>query len=110
MAGCCLRRTKEMQDKDGNALVPLPPVVINVVRVQLDDATREIYDAIEQESRYLVQNFYANGGHRDDVCGVLHGSKQVLTIHRCLWGSMYLACLQGFVRSRLTVILSPRTI
>lgn len=67
MSSCCLRRTKEMQDKEGKALVPLPPVVINVVRVQLDDATRELYDAVESESRDLVHTFYANGGHRDEL-------------------------------------------
>jgi hypothetical protein len=67
MSSCCLRRTKEMQDKTGQPLIPLPPVVINVVRVQLDEKSREIYDAVESESRELVHNFYANGGHRDDV-------------------------------------------
>jgi len=56
-----------MQDKNGKPLIPLPPVVVNIVRVQLDEKTREIYDAVESESRELVHNFYANGGHRDDV-------------------------------------------
>lgn len=56
-----------MQDKDGNHLVSLPPVVINVVKVELDPETREFYDAVEQESRKVLHDFIASGGNRDQV-------------------------------------------
>lgn len=74
MSSCCLRRTKEMQDKKGNALVPLPPVSINVVRVQLDDKTREFYDSVERVSRRLVQQLVSNGRDRNQVRTVNLGS------------------------------------
>jgi len=67
MSSCCLRRTKEMQDKNGRPLIPLPPVVINVVRVQLDEKSRQIYDDVERESRNLIQNFYGNSGRLEDA-------------------------------------------
>ena len=56
-----------MQDKNGNSLVPLPPVVINVVKVKLDDETRELYDAVEEESRSLVQDLVARGPQNQEV-------------------------------------------
>ena len=93
-----------MQDKDGNALVPLPPVVINVVRVQLDEATREVYNAVERESRQLVQTFYANGGHREDVRLSHVWAVCKLTVCRCPWGSMCSACSQDCVKYLLTAI------
>jgi SWI/SNF-related matrix-associated actin-dependent regulator of chromatin subfamily A3 len=56
-----------MQDKNGNSLVPLPPVVINVVKVKLDDKTREFYDAVEEESRGLVQDLVVRGPQNREV-------------------------------------------
>ncbi|PVF99077.1 hypothetical protein CPB86DRAFT_784078 [Serendipita vermifera] len=67
MNSCCLRRTKEMQDKDGKALVPLPPVTFNVVKVQLDDETRNFYDLVESQVRTLVQEYVTHGGRDDQM-------------------------------------------
>jgi len=68
MSTMCLRRTKEvgwsefwlgllqltfgvqMQDKDGNTLVPLPPVEVTLVRVKLQGKERELYDNIFAEA------------------------------------------------------------
>ena len=41
-----LRRTKDMKTPDGEALVPLPPRVINVEQVQLSQDERDVYDLI----------------------------------------------------------------
>jgi hypothetical protein len=56
-----------MQDKDGKALVPLPPVTFNVVKVQLDEDTRKFYDLVESQVRILVQEYVANGGRESQV-------------------------------------------
>ena len=39
-----------MQDKDGNTLVPLPPVEVTLVRVKLQGKERELYDNIFAEA------------------------------------------------------------
>ncbi|CDO69292.1 hypothetical protein BN946_scf184976.g11 [Trametes cinnabarina] len=55
MSQICIRRTKEMQDKDGNSLVPLPPVEMTMIRVTLSPRERqELYDAVEQLSKQRV--------------------------------------------------------
>ncbi|EKM54585.1 uncharacterized protein PHACADRAFT_197015 [Phanerochaete carnosa HHB-10118-sp] len=54
MSQICIRRTKEMQDSEGNHLVPLPPVDITVVKVSLTDEARELYDAIDIVSKERV--------------------------------------------------------
>nr|OQO27069.1 hypothetical protein B0A51_07410 [Rachicladosporium sp. CCFEE 5018] len=41
-----LRRTKDMKTPDGQALVPLPPRMIDIERVKLSDNEREVYDLI----------------------------------------------------------------
>ncbi|KAJ7178411.1 SNF2 family N-terminal domain-containing protein [Mycena crocata] len=51
----CIRRTKEMQDADGNHLVPLPPVEMVIVRVTLSDEARAMYDEVEQLSKNRVE-------------------------------------------------------
>ncbi|KAG8837816.1 hypothetical protein FRC18_007854 [Serendipita sp. 400] len=67
MSSICIRRTKDMQDKDGKALVPLPPVTFHVVPIQLDEETREFYEAVEEEARGLVQEFVGRGGIRSEM-------------------------------------------
>ncbi|TBU43646.1 SNF2 family N-terminal domain-containing protein [Dichomitus squalens] len=54
MSHICIRRTKEMQDKDGKPLVPLPPVEITMIPVTLTPQAREMYDAVEQLSKERV--------------------------------------------------------
>ncbi|EMD30973.1 hypothetical protein CERSUDRAFT_120235 [Gelatoporia subvermispora B] len=51
MSHVCIRRTKEMQDSEGNHLVPLPPVDVTVVPVTLSPEAREMYDAVEELSK-----------------------------------------------------------
>ncbi|CAE6425244.1 unnamed protein product [Rhizoctonia solani] len=46
-----IRRSKEMQTADGKRLVELPQVMIHVTKVDLDDATRRIYETVEAHSR-----------------------------------------------------------
>lgn len=50
-----------MQDKNGQPLVPLPPVTVITVKVSLDGATREFYDAVERESAARVNEFFLRG-------------------------------------------------
>ncbi|KZT00465.1 uncharacterized protein LAESUDRAFT_553779 [Laetiporus sulphureus 93-53] len=56
MSHMCIRRTKEMQDSEGNPLIPLPPVDVTVVPVSLTDQARELYDAVEQLSKQRIDN------------------------------------------------------
>ncbi|KAF4598505.1 hypothetical protein EYR38_006909 [Pleurotus pulmonarius] len=55
MSQMCIRRTKEMQDKNGNYLVPLPPVEMLVVQVKLTDEARALYDEAERRVADRVQ-------------------------------------------------------
>lgn len=55
MSQICIRRTKEMQDSNGNFLVPLPGVEMTVVPVTLDPEARELYDLIEQLSKDRIE-------------------------------------------------------
>lgn len=62
-----LRRTKDMKTPDGEALVPLPPKVINVERIVLSQHERDVYDHIylraksvftqNAESGMLLKNY-----------------------------------------------------
>ena len=67
MSSLCLRRTKDMQDKNGQPLVPLPPVTVITVKVPLDEATREFYDAVERESAARVNEFFSRGADPANV-------------------------------------------
>ncbi|KAL4074195.1 SNF2 family N-terminal domain-containing protein [Scleroderma citrinum] len=62
MSHVCIRRTKEMQDNDGNPLVPLPPVDITLVRVTLHEEARALYDAVEAVSHQRVENMMNQAG------------------------------------------------
>ncbi|KAH9176256.1 SNF2 family N-terminal domain-containing protein [Lactarius sanguifluus] len=55
MSQICIRRTKEMQDSNGNFLVPLPGVEMTVVPVTLNPEARELYDVIEQLSKDRIE-------------------------------------------------------
>ncbi|KAH9942327.1 SNF2 family N-terminal domain-containing protein [Epithele typhae] len=56
MSHACIRRTKEMQDKNGNPLVPLPPVDVVVIPVTLHPKARELYDTVELLTKERVGN------------------------------------------------------
>jgi SWI/SNF-related matrix-associated actin-dependent regulator of chromatin subfamily A3 len=62
MSHACIRRTKEMQDKFGKPLVPLPPVDITVIPVPLGDEARALYDAIGSVSQQRVEKFMNQQG------------------------------------------------
>ncbi|KAG0704509.1 SNF2 family N-terminal domain-containing protein [Suillus ampliporus] len=62
MSHVCIRRTKEMQDSEGNLLVPLPPVDMTVIPVALGDEARALYDAIGSVSQQRVENFMNQQG------------------------------------------------
>lgn len=67
MSSLCLRRTKDMLDKNGERLVPLPPVTVITVKVPLDEGTREFYDAVERESAARVTEFFLRGADPANV-------------------------------------------
>ncbi|KAG2342905.1 hypothetical protein BDR05DRAFT_963717 [Suillus weaverae] len=62
MSHACIRRTKEMQDRFGKPLVPLPPVDITVIPVPLGDEARALYDAIGSVSQQRVEKFMNQQG------------------------------------------------
>lgn len=61
MSGCCIRRTKEMQDDNGKNLVSLPPVKFYTVRVRLHDEDRKVYDLAMAASKRKFEEFVAQG-------------------------------------------------
>ena len=46
-----LRRTKDMKTPDGEALVPLPPRIIEVQEIELSQQEREVYDYIYMRAK-----------------------------------------------------------
>ncbi|KZT67187.1 hypothetical protein DAEQUDRAFT_407067 [Daedalea quercina L-15889] len=67
MSHICIRRTKEMQDKDGKPLVPLPPVDITVMPVTITGKARELYDAVEELSSDRINNLVDKHGQNSAV-------------------------------------------
>ncbi|CAA7259081.1 unnamed protein product [Cyclocybe aegerita] len=61
MSHICIRRTKEMQDKDGKPLIPLPAVEMIKVPVALSEEARTLYDEVEQVSKQRVENLMSGG-------------------------------------------------
>ncbi|KAI0688029.1 SNF2 family N-terminal domain-containing protein [Cytidiella melzeri] len=62
MSQACLHRKKEMQDKNGNHLVPLPPVDHTIFTVTLSEEARELYDAVESLSKERIDNLLTRHG------------------------------------------------
>ena len=52
-----LRRTKDMKDPNGDALVPLPPRTIVIDEIELSQSEREVYDHIYNRAK---RTFHAN--------------------------------------------------
>jgi SWI/SNF-related matrix-associated actin-dependent regulator of chromatin subfamily A3 len=75
MGSLSLRRTKEMQNKNGQPLVPLPPVTVITVKVPLDVVTREFYDAVERESAARVNEFFLRGADPYNVSRIEGAAK-----------------------------------
>ncbi|KAG1752940.1 SNF2 family N-terminal domain-containing protein [Suillus lakei] len=72
MSHACIRRTKEMQDRFGKPLVPLPPVDITVIPVPLGDEARALYDAIGSVSQQRVEKFMNQQGGMTTTALALH--------------------------------------
>ncbi|KXN85344.1 Putative SWI/SNF-like matrix-associated actin-dependent regulator [Leucoagaricus sp. SymC.cos] len=93
MSQICIRRTKEMQDSQGNPLIPLPPVEMIKVPVTLDDETRQLYDQVEQASRQRFRDYMNNRAvttfAQSNVLGMLTRMRQ-LVLHPGLIHSSYL--------------------
>lgn len=112
MSSCCIRRTKEMQDKNGKALVPLPPVTFNVIPVKLDEKTREFYDTVEEESRALIQDYLARGANREDmptgvnVLSMLTRLRQI-ALDRSLVPTRYLEDLRAAAKAHQHSVAAP---
>ncbi|KAJ3569860.1 hypothetical protein NP233_g4782 [Leucocoprinus birnbaumii] len=89
----CIRRTKEMQDSQGNPLIPLPPVQMIKVPVTLHDEARQLYDQVEQLSRQRVENYVNNQATatfaQSNVLGLLTRMRQ-LALHPGLVPRNYL--------------------
>ncbi|KAI0779816.1 SNF2 family N-terminal domain-containing protein [Fomes fomentarius] len=100
MSSVCIRRTKEMQDKDGNPLVPLPPVDMTIVPVTLTPQARELYDAVEKLSQERLGNLLRQHGSinaaavQSNVLSLLTRMRQ-LALHPGLLPPNYLEQLRG---------------
>ncbi|KAG8857347.1 hypothetical protein FRB96_005834 [Tulasnella sp. 330] len=80
MSSVCLRRTKQMRDKNGNPLVPLPPVEVTVVRVTLNDVERQLYDDIFAESQRRFEDYVQAGGARHPAGAAVPMAANVLSM------------------------------
>ncbi|KAG8950608.1 hypothetical protein FRC00_007611 [Tulasnella sp. 408] len=80
MSSICLRRTKEMRDKEGKPLVPLPPVEVTVVRVTLNDEERNLYDDIFHESQRRFEDFLGAGATMHLPAGDMPMAANVLSM------------------------------
>ncbi|KAH9941011.1 SNF2 family N-terminal domain-containing protein [Amylocystis lapponica] len=100
MSQTCIRRTKEMQDSEGNHLVPLPPVDMITVKVTLTDEARELYDTVEQLSKERFDNLVERHGGvnsaavQSNVLSMLTRMRQ-LVLHPGLVPPNYLAQLRA---------------
>jgi DNA repair protein RAD5 len=56
-----LRRTKQMKDKAGNPMVPLPPKYINIEYLSFTPEEQDIYDAFYNDSKTKF-SYYVNAG------------------------------------------------
>ncbi|KAJ7703076.1 SNF2 family N-terminal domain-containing protein [Mycena rosella] len=92
----CIRRTKEMQDADGNSLVPLPPVEMIIVPVALSDEARVMYDEVEQLSKNRVEAYMRNTSTlaQSNVLSLLTRMRQ-LVLHTGLVPASYIEELRA---------------
>ncbi|KAH7924627.1 hypothetical protein BV22DRAFT_1129678 [Leucogyrophana mollusca] len=103
MSHICIRRTKEMQDGDGNPLVPLPPVEMTLIPVTLGDEARALYDAVEDISKQRVEQFMNQNGSMNvtvttNVLSMLTRLRQ-LALHPGLLPRNYLEQLRAVEES-----------
>ncbi|KAK7053402.1 hypothetical protein VNI00_004028 [Paramarasmius palmivorus] len=92
MSHICIRRTKEMQDKAGNALVPLPPVEMIKIPVKLSDEARALYDELEALTQNRLETLMSRGGaslFQSNALAMLTRMRQ-LALHPALIPSHYI--------------------
>ena len=89
MSHICIRRTKEMQNSKGEHLVPLPPVEMTLVPVQLDPATR-VSDTIDRACLSSPVRCRCSQVRRDYTTRSRHSQKNsslpTLNVKGCLVG------------------------
>ncbi|KAG5613790.1 hypothetical protein H5410_013614 [Solanum commersonii] len=68
-----LRRTKDTKDKDGRAILVLPPTDIQVIQCTQSEAERDFYDALFKRSKVQFDQFVAQGK-------VLHNYANILEL------------------------------
>ncbi|KAJ6499180.1 SNF2 family N-terminal domain-containing protein [Mycena sanguinolenta] len=92
----CIRRTKEMQDAEGNSLVPLPPVEMIIVSVTLSDEARALYDEVEQLSKTRIEAYMRrnNTMAQSNVLSLLTRMRQ-LVLHTGLVPAGYIEELKA---------------
>ncbi|CAE6481588.1 unnamed protein product [Rhizoctonia solani] len=92
-----IRRSKEMQNAEGKRLVELPKVVIHVTQVDLDDATRRIYNSVEALSRqrFMEMANSSDGGHAPNFVLSLLTRMRQIALHPGLVPYDYLQQLQS---------------
>ncbi|RDB25140.1 DNA repair protein rad5 [Hypsizygus marmoreus] len=96
MSHICIRRTKEMQDSAGNALIPLPPVEMIIIPVTLSEEARVLYDEVEQLSKQRFEDYMNRGTNavvQSNVLSMLTRMRQ-LALHPGLVPKNYLQELQ----------------
>ncbi|PIL34185.1 transcription factor [Ganoderma sinense ZZ0214-1] len=100
MSHICIRRTKEMQDKDGKPLVPLPPVEMTMIPVTLTPQAREMYDIVEELTKERVGSLLQRHGSihaaavQSNVLSLLTRMRQ-LALHPGLLPTNYLEQLRS---------------
>jgi DNA repair protein RAD5 len=86
-----LRRTKQMKDKQGNPMVPLPPKYINIEYLSFTPEEQDIYDAFYNDSKTKF-SYYVNAGQAgSNYANIL----QLLTRLRQICCHPYLAIKQN---------------
>ncbi|KAK2463186.1 hypothetical protein APHAL10511_004841 [Amanita phalloides] len=63
MSQICIRRTKEMQDSQGNPLIALPPVEMIRIPVSLKEEARQLYDEVEASARRRLRAILREGAN-----------------------------------------------
>ncbi|KAF7361792.1 DNA repair protein rad5 [Mycena venus] len=92
----CIRRTKEMQDAEGNSLVPLPPVEMIIIPVALSDEARAMYDEVEELSKQRVEAYMRSNSTlaQSNVLSLLTRMRQMV-LHTGLVPASYIEELKA---------------
>ncbi|KAI8886671.1 hypothetical protein K501DRAFT_321812 [Backusella circina FSU 941] len=86
-----LRRTKQMKDKAGNPMVPLPPKYINIEYLSFTPEEQDIYDAFYNDSKTKFSYYISAGQIGSNYANIL----QLLTRLRQICCHPYLAIKQN---------------